>query len=167
MSAAPQHEGPTMNQIECAAEVRVVADPEMRTSKAGKPYARFRGAVGSDDAVQWLQCTCIGEKALAEVAHLAKGDRAYIEGSIKLEKWQAQDGTERSGLSVLAWKLVPLAKIGRNKPARPRQGSDGDAAQRPAQSAQRRDWQRPSDTDARPASGGSFDDAIPFAPEVR
>jgi single-stranded DNA-binding protein len=161
MFAAPQHEGLTMNQIECAAEVRLVTDVETRTSKAGKPYARFRAVVGNDDDAQWLQVTAIGEKAMEAIPGLAKSDRVYLEGQIKLERWQSQEGQERSGLGVLAWKVVPLGKIGRSKPARPRQGSD--AAQRPTQSAQRRDWQRPNDTDSRPAGQReAVDDAIPF-----
>jgi hypothetical protein len=96
-----------MRDIECAAEVRLVADPEYLTSKAGKPYARFRACVGEGDATQWLQVNAVGPKALESMAGLVKSDRAYVEGSIKLDRWQAQDGTERSGLGVLAWKVVP------------------------------------------------------------
>jgi single-stranded DNA-binding protein len=161
-----------MNQIECACECRLAADPEERVSQKGKPYVRLRGAVGSEDSVQWLQITAIGEQAVASARQLAKGDCCYIEGSIKLDRWTAQDGTERSGLSVLAWKAVPLAKIGRQKLAQARQpggASQADPGNNYAAVQGKRDWQRPVDTDPRPAAGPGWqpDDAIPFAPEVR
>jgi single-strand DNA-binding protein len=148
-----------MNTIECATEGRVVSEPEHRTSKAGKPYARLRVVVGDGDAAQWLNVTAVGEKALAELAGLAKGDRVYLEGSIKLERWTAQDGAERSGLGVLAWKVLPLAKIGRNKPAKPKEGDHAAPVSGPA------DYQRPLDD---PGGGRrAFDDQIPFAAEWR
>jgi single-strand DNA-binding protein len=138
-----------MREIECAAEVRVASDPEMRTSKAGKPYARFRAVVGDGEAAQWLQVTAIGEKALEGVASLVKGDRAYVEGSIKLDRWTGTDGVERGGLGVMAWKVVPLGKIGRARPPKPRTQPDGA-----------RHWQQPALADARPV--GSMAQADEF-----
>jgi len=41
--------------IETAFIGRVGTEPERRTSQAGKPWLRFSAAVGSDDAVQWVQ----------------------------------------------------------------------------------------------------------------
>jgi single-stranded DNA-binding protein len=144
-----------MREIECATEGRVATDVETRTSKAGKPYARFRLVVGDGDQAQWLSVTAIGPKAMEVIPLLAKSDRVYLEGSIKLEKWQAQDGTERSGMAVLAWKVVPLGKIGRSKPAQARP-SLGATSQAPGHI-----------TDPRPAGGPPAHDEIPFGPEVR
>jgi single-stranded DNA-binding protein len=153
-----------MREIECATEGRVVSDVETRTSKAGKPYARFRLVVGDGDTAQWLSVTAIGPKAMEVVPSLAKADSLYLEGSIKLEKWTGQDGVERSGLSVLAWKLVPLGKIGRSKPAQARPSTDASQAQPNAYAAAKgkADWQRPNDTDTRPAGGMLIEDGIPF-----
>jgi len=156
-----------MNQIECAAELRLSADAEERTSKNGKLYVRLRGAVGDADAVQWLQINAIGEQAVAAAKQLVKGDRCYIEGSIKLDRWTAQDGTERSGLSVLAWRLLPLAKIGRSKPAQPRQPSQDaptpNGPPGPSQGSAKRHSQAPGHiTDPRPASGPPPHSEIPF-----
>jgi single-stranded DNA-binding protein len=157
-----------MRDIEFACEGRIAADPTDHTSKQGKPYARLRLAVGDGDATQWLAVTVIGEKALAEVTSLRRGDRAYLEGgSLRLDRWQGQDGTERTGLAALAWKVVPLGKIGRQKPAQARPPAE---ASRPAQPENayaagrgKRDYQAPGHvTDTRPAGGMPIEDGIPF-----
>jgi single-strand DNA-binding protein len=71
--------------------------------------------VGKDDAVQWVQVAVFG-KAAEKAAELKKSDRCYIEGTIKLDRWTGNDGTERHGLSVAAFKCEPTHRIGRNKP---------------------------------------------------
>ena len=48
---------------------------------------------------------------------MAKGDRCYVEGRLKLESWQGKDGQERQGLKVSAWRVERLGEIGKNKPA--------------------------------------------------
>jgi single-strand DNA-binding protein len=140
--------------IESAFIGRVGTEPELRNSQAGKPWCGFSVAVGTDDATQWVQVAVFGETAERIAASLHKGDRVYVEGSIKLNRWQ-KDGEQKSGLSVAAWKAEKLGQIGRNKP--PREPDAGEAEQRPngvkhsSGAPASRDWQRP------PA-----DDSIPF-----
>jgi single-stranded DNA-binding protein len=100
--------------IDCAFYAFVAADAETRTSKAGKPWVRLRVGVGKDDAVQWVQVAVFG-KAAEKAAELKKSDRCYIEGTIKLDSWIGNDGTERHGLGVAAFKCEPTHRIGRNK----------------------------------------------------
>jgi single-stranded DNA-binding protein len=146
-----------MNGIECAFEARLAADPESKTSAAGKPWARLRCAVGDGDATQWVNVACFGDQATQATSVLHKGDRVYCEGTIRLERRQAQDGTERSGLSAAAWKVIPLGKIGRNKPPKGKAPPDGEhpvlasVGGAHGTNAATRDWQRPV-----------ADDAIPF-----
>jgi len=160
-----------MREIECATEGRVVTDVETRMSKGGKPYARFRLVVGDGDQAQWLSITAIGSKAMEVVPSLSKAGRLYLEGSIKLEKWTGQDGVERSGLSVLAWKLVPIGRIGRQRVPEASAGrerapsADGAAVSENGRggAAARRDWQKPGHvTDPRPAGGPPADSEIPI-----
>ena len=67
-----------------------------------------------------------GQAAEDLAANLRKGDRCYVEGRLKLERWR-KDGEERVGLSVAAWKAEKLGAIGRNKPRRsPRDGARTD-----------------------------------------
>jgi single-stranded DNA-binding protein len=86
-------------------------------------------------------------KAAETAAELRKGDRCYVEGAIKLESWRGQDGAERHGLSVAAFKCERTHQIGRNRPRK----RERDSSDRPTHS-----------NDARP-----FNDEIPFAPELR
>jgi single-strand DNA-binding protein len=100
--------------IECAFHGFLARDADARTSQTGKLWVRLSIGVGKDDAVQWAQCAVFG-KAAEIAATLKKGDRVYIEGTIKLDSWRATDGTERHGLSVAAIKCEPTHRIGRKK----------------------------------------------------
>jgi single-strand DNA-binding protein len=139
--------------IESAFIGRVGAEPELRTSGAGKPWARFTVAVGNDDDTQWVQVAVFGETAEHLASSLHKGDRVYVEGRLKLNRWE-KDGAERSGLSVAAWKAEKLGAIGRNKPARER--DDGEVEPR----SSRRGGDASANRRQQPAQ--SFSDEIPF-----
>ena len=132
--------------IECAFYAFLAADAEPRTSQAGKPWVRMRVGVGKDESVQWVNVAVFG-KAVEKAAEFKKSDRCYIEGTIKLDNWTGNDGTERHGLSVAAFKCEPTHRIGRN---------------RPDQKKKKRDF---GSADAN--AGAAFDDDIPLAPEWR
>jgi single-strand DNA-binding protein len=110
--------------IEVAFHGFVAADAEAKTSQAGKAWTRLRAGVGKDDAIQWVSIAVFGSAAEAAAA-LKKGDRIYVEGNIKLDSWTGNDGVERTGLSVAAFKCERTHLIGKNRPRR-----DGDS--RPA-----------------------------------
>jgi single-stranded DNA-binding protein len=93
----------------------LAGDAEQRTSQAGKAWVRMRVGVGKDDTVQWLSVAAFG-KAAEAAAELKKADRVYVEGTIKLDTWRGNDGVERHGLSVAAFKVERTHRIGRNKP---------------------------------------------------
>jgi single-stranded DNA-binding protein len=97
-------------------------DAEPRTSSAGKPWVRMRVGVGKDDAIQWVSVAVFG-KAAESAATLKKGDRVYVAGAIKLETWRGNDGTERHGLNVAAFKCERTHQIGRNRPKRERESN--------------------------------------------
>jgi single-strand DNA-binding protein len=143
-----------MNRIEAAFFGRVGQPPELRTSQAGKPWARLSIAVGQgDEDAEWLSVAVFGDLAKRVSNTLHKGDRVYVEGTLKLERW-TKDGAERCRLSVAAWKCERLGGIGRNRPRKP---NPSRAEERPVHgqdSAEQSDWQRPLDAE------------IPFAPEV-
>jgi single-stranded DNA-binding protein len=104
-----------MSSIDCCFFGFLAADAEARTSQAsGKPWVRMRVGVGKDDAVQWVSVACFG-KAAEHAADLKKADRVYCEGQIKLDTWRGNDGIERHGLSVAAFKCERTHNIGRNR----------------------------------------------------
>jgi single-strand DNA-binding protein len=143
--------------IEAAFVGRVGTEPELKTSQAGKPWASLNVAVGSDHDVQWVRVAVFGETGERLAGHLHKGDKLYVEGTIKLNTWTDKEGQQRTGLSVAAWKAEKLGQIGRSKPTRPKAPPEGKHPPPPSAGggsavAAQRDWQRPS----------SPDDMIPF-----
>jgi single-stranded DNA-binding protein len=98
--------------IECAFHGRLAADAERRTSQAGNVWTRMRVAVGDGDHTQWVSVAVFGDVA-DSAADLKKGDRVYVEGSIKIDTWRGSDGTERTGLSVASRKIERTHRIGR------------------------------------------------------
>src|SRR5262249_21330223 len=120
--------------IDCAFFGFLAADAETKVSKAGKTWVRLRVGVGKDDDLQWVSVAAFGQAAEV-AAKLKKGDRVYVEGSIKLDTWTGNDGTERHGLSVASSKIDGTNNIGRNRPESGRISvADGTAADRPENS---------------------------------
>ena len=93
----------------------MVADAQRRTYTAGKVWVRLRVGVGKDDDLQWVSIAVFGKGAEA-AGELKKGDRVYIEGGIKLDRWTGADGVERAGLSIAAWRCERTHLIGKNRP---------------------------------------------------
>ena len=137
--------------IDCAFFGFVAADAEARISQAGKSWTRLRVGVGKDDDVQWVSVAVFG-KAAEAAGGLKKGDRCYVEGSVKINAWRGQDNIERHELSVAAFKCVQTHLIGRNKPKR----ESDDSKQRTPASADDR-LRR-----VRGTPDPDLDDSIPF-----
>ncbi|HZC56025.1 MAG TPA: single-stranded DNA-binding protein [Xanthobacteraceae bacterium] len=129
--------------IDCAFYGFLARDADPRTSQAGKLWVRLSVGVGKDDALQWVSVAVFG-KAAENAAQLVKGDRVYIEGSIKIESWRGSDGAERHGLNVAAFKCERTHTIGRNRPRDERPAREQPKRQAPA------------------AGGAPFSDEIPF-----
>ena len=88
--------------------------PELKTSRSGKPFAQVSVvvSVGQDadgkDVGQWLRVACFGETA-ERLAHQAKkGDRVYVEGNLTT-------GEARTALNVAAWKCERVVNIGKHR----------------------------------------------------
>jgi single-strand DNA-binding protein len=146
----------SISGIECAFIARAGGDPEVKTSQAGKPWASLSACVGENDDAQWVRIAVFGAKATS--LQVAKGDRIYVEGRLKLETWTSREGQPRSGLKVAAWKCEPIGAIGNNKRAKPKDEEGAPAQSNGGDRPQgTRDWQRP----------GPVDDEIPFHAEWR
>jgi single-stranded DNA-binding protein len=102
--------------IDCAFFGSLVADAERKVSKNGKPYLRFRCAVGSGDDTQFVGVMLFGD-CVDELGDATKGTRVYCEGRLKLDKWTGQDGAERYGLGAMCF-YARGAQIGDRKPKR-------------------------------------------------
>lgn len=139
-----------MNHVEVALVGRVSQEPQVRESKAGKPWCAVNVGVGEGDAVQWVKVLAFGDMA-ATAGGLAKGVNVYVEGRGRVEQWTTKTGEARPTLSVTATRLDVLGRIGRRRPAGEARARRSNA---PADNA------RPLDQAAR--SGASLDDLVPF-----
>ena len=50
----------------------------------------------------------LGEAAQRLCKALHKGDKVYVEGTLRLSEWTGKSGEKRAGLSVAAWKAEKL-----------------------------------------------------------
>jgi single-stranded DNA-binding protein len=133
--------------IEAAFIGRVASIADLKTSQAGKPWLAIKVAVGhGEDNIQWMRTVCFGEIAERLASTVHKGDKLYVEGNLRLDRWKNDAGDERSGLSVTAWKAekVGASAIGRNKSAKQKAPPEGAHCVPPAT----RDWQRPASSDS-------------------
>ena len=99
------------------------ADAELKVSKVGRQYLRFRMHTGAGESAAWVGVMAFIDGADELERKLLKGASVYIEGSIRLDEWTAKDGTAKHGLSVMAWR-VDLPAIGKNKPNKPSRASE-------------------------------------------
>lgn len=126
-----------MNGLRCAFEGKVSFDPELRYTQAGKAVCNVSvGVADGRGGVDWVRVSTWEELAEQVYAELGKGDQVYVEGKLTLGQWTGQDGQQRSGLNVSAWKLELLGGIGRREPrGRDQDAGDGrtvDLAETPA-----------------------------------
>jgi len=97
----------------------VGTDPEMRFTPNGSPVTSFRIATNrvfttSDgerkQETEWF--TIVAWRKLAESCNqfLTKGQRVYVEGSLRTRTWESQDGQKRSRVEVIANRVLFLDK---------------------------------------------------------
>lgn len=112
-------------------------DPELRTTPNGQQVASFGVATNrqwknqqgeTQEAAEFHNVVVWGK--LAEICnqYLAKGRRAYFEGRLQTDTWEAQDGSKRSKTQIVADDMILLDSRGAGKG-----GQGGGASQVPAQ----------------------------------
>jgi single-strand DNA-binding protein len=143
---------------------RLTRDPELRHTSGGDAVCSMRLAVNSrarDETGQWgdkpnfFDVTVFGRQAESVSNYLTKGRRVGVDGRLSWREWQAQDGSKRQNVEVIASDVVFLD--GRGDGEGGGGGGGGwSSAPRPAPADLPVD-----DSDMRPAPAGSDDD-IPF-----
>ena len=85
-------------------------DPELRYTGSGKAVCNFSVATNQYDRddPEWHNCTAWG--SLAEVCneHLAKGERVFVEGSLRTRQWEDSDGRTRYSTEIHADEVIFL-----------------------------------------------------------
>ena len=156
---------------------RLGADPEVRYLPSGGAVTTIRLATSRrwkdkqtgerKEETEWHRVVFFSR--LAEIAgeYLKKGSQAYIEGRIRTQKWQGQDGQDRYSTEIVADSMNMLdSRSGGTSEFGSEQSSGGYSApsSRPANQPQQSAPQHDSGSAMPPAPPNydDFDDDIPF-----
>jgi single-strand DNA-binding protein len=153
---------------------RLGADPEVRFLPSGGQVTTIRLATSRrwrdkqtnerKEETEWHRVVFFSR--LAEVAgeYLKKGSQVYVEGRIRTQKWQGQDGQDRYTTEILAEEMHMLdsrsggtASFGGDQP----QSGYAPSGKSPS-SGQRPEPPMPSGSTPPAPNYDDFDDDIPF-----
>jgi single-stranded DNA-binding protein len=117
-------------------------NPERKTSKAGKPYvtATVKAAAGNES--EFWRLIVFSESAQAELMRLADGDKLSAQGSMKIEFYRSNDGSEKLSRTLMVDGVLALKPAPREKKPKPEPAAAG-----PENGTQ---------------NGRDFDDLVPF-----
>lgn len=108
-----------------------------------RKYKKQDGSQGEETC--FVDCQMFGKRAEVVNQYFKKGDPIFVEGRLKFDSWQGQDGAKRSKLRVFVENFEFLGKGGGG------QRSNHQASDTP-----------PPPTDDDIPYGGGMDDDIPF-----
>ncbi|MCP1364124.1 single-stranded DNA-binding protein, partial [Halomonas sp. BBD48] len=90
---------------------RLGADPEMRFLPSGDPVANLRLAVGKQwrdresgakqEATSWIKCVAFKKTAELAQQYLAKGAQIRVSCEVRENKWQDDNGNNRSAIEFV------------------------------------------------------------------
>ena len=146
---------------------RLTRDSELRMTPNGNGILRFSIAVNRrkrtadgnwEDEANFFDCSMFGKSAQTMANYLKKGRQVAIQGELRQDRWNGQDGQARTRVEI-AVNSLQLVGAGRADGA-PSQGESPRQAYAPQVSAQ------PEQTQAQPQAMPSVeqfdDDVIPF-----
>jgi single-strand DNA-binding protein len=141
------------------------ADPETRYTASGAAITNIRIATSeswrdkqtgeNQERTEWHRVVFFGRLAEISGEYLRKGSQVYIEGSLRTNKWQGQDGQDRYTTEVIASEMQMLGARGGEASARPAGGGFRD--NKPEQQSQ-----APAQSAPAPAEDNFAEDDIPF-----
>jgi single-strand DNA-binding protein len=110
-----------MNSVNITA--RLTSDPQQVQTKGDTAVCNMRVAIDRmkrEDGAVFVDIKTFGAQANAVTKYLSKGDPVAVIGRLELDQWQAQDGSKRSRVYVIAERVEFLGR-----PA----GTDGRSAE--------------------------------------
>jgi single-strand DNA-binding protein len=90
------------------------ADPEVFYSSEGDPIATFNLAFrSSKKKTNWIKITCFNKLAEITEKYLHKGARIAIIGTLDQQKWETDEGAQRSNFQLIANSIEFIKTDGR------------------------------------------------------
>ena len=97
-------------------------DPETRYSPSGTAVTKIRVATNESwkdkqtgeqqERTEWHRVTFFGRLGEIAAEYLRKGSQVYVEGSLRTNKWQGQDGQDRYTTEIIADEMQMLGGRG-------------------------------------------------------
>ena len=91
---------------------RLTRDPELLYLNSGVAIIKFSLAnnvyAGKEkgEYVNFIDAVMFGKRAEAVSPYLHKGDRVFVEGEARQERWEAQDGSKRARVNMIVANIV-------------------------------------------------------------
>ncbi len=100
---------------------RLTRDPEIRYLPSGMPVANFSIAVNDNykkdgqtvENVNYFDIVVFSRQAETCNEYLSKGKPVLIDGKLQQRRWEAQDGTKRNKIEVVASRVQFMPSGGR------------------------------------------------------
>lgn len=89
---------------------RTTKDPEIKVTPSGTAVLSLSLAVNDtkknaqgewEETADFFDCVLFGKRAESLVQYIPKGSKLTINGRLHQNRWQAQDGTNRSSVSII------------------------------------------------------------------
>lgn len=89
---------------------RTTKDPEIKVTPSGTAVLSFSLAVNDikktpegewEEITNFFDCVLFGERAERIAPYITKGSKLTVNGRLHQDRWQAQDGTNRSRVSII------------------------------------------------------------------
>jgi single-strand DNA-binding protein len=103
-------------------------DPEQRYTQSGTMTVRFNVAVNQtrrnqdgsvEEQTEWFRVTTFGRLAETCQQYLTKGRTVFVDGRLRVDRWQGQDGQPRFTLDVIANDMVMMSPRPRDEEGEP------------------------------------------------
>lgn len=100
-------------------------DPEVRYTPSGTAVANFSLATSENwtnkdgekqSRTEWHRIEAWGRLGETCGEYLSKGSQVYIEGSIRTDEWEDQEGNKRQTTKVRAWRMQMLGSRAQAEP---------------------------------------------------
>ena len=88
----------------CILKGRLCREPELTTTSSGMSVCRIRIAVPRRDkqsGTDFVTCTAFKNQAEFLNKYFSKGQEILIQGSLRINQWEGDDGVRREGCEVL------------------------------------------------------------------
>ena len=104
----------------CVLKGRLCKNPELSTTTSGMSVCRIRIAVPRRDkqsGTDFVTCTAFKNQAEFLNKYFSKGQEILIQGSLRINQWEGDDGIKREGCEVLINNIDFCGAKQEDKPA--------------------------------------------------